>query len=257
MSQKAPATKQPHNPHSQPDLILTPLKRAGERGGAFEPITWEQAYDEIAERLLRIKAETGPESVVIGVGYTKWMRPFAQRLGISFGTPNFATESSTCFFATSMAAKLTYGCWGGPDIKNSDCLLIWSKNIFASGTHGAKKLIAARERGLKIIEVSPMVTHQTRFADIRLGLRPGTDGALALGMLNVIIEQGLYDKAFVDQWTVGFNRLRQRARHYPPDKVAAITGGAGGLGGGRRFRGQQLVGGGRQPDGPRRRPAGE
>ena len=207
------------------DRILTPLKRIGPPGqGPFEPISWDAAYDIIAEKLLTIKADMGPEAVVFGVGYTKWLRPFAQRLAISFGTPNFATESSTCYFATEMAAKLTYGHWGAPDIKRSDCLLIWSKNIFASGTPNAKKLIAAQEKGLKIIEVSPMVTHQTRYADIHLGLRPGTDGALALGMANVIISENLYDSAFVEQWTVGFEAYKNYAQQFSLSKTEAITG---------------------------------
>jgi anaerobic selenocysteine-containing dehydrogenase len=207
------------------DRVLSPLRRVGKRGsGEFEEISWDEAYATIADRLLTIKAETGPESVVFGVGYTKWLRPFAQRLGISFGTPNFATESSTCFYATQVAAKLTYGHWGGPDIKNADCLLVWSKNTFTSGTPGAKKLIAARKNGLKIIEVSPTVTHQTRYADIRLGLRPGTDGALALGMAHVIIGEELYDKAFVAEWTLGFDEYKAYTAAFTPEKTEAITG---------------------------------
>ncbi len=207
------------------DRLLTPLKRIGKRGSdQFEEISWDEAYATIADRLLSIKAETGPESVVIGVGFTKWLRPFAQRLGISFGTPNFATESSTCFNATQVAAKLTYGNWGAPDIKNSECLLIWSKNTFTSGTPGAKRLIAARKNGLKIIEVSPTVTHQTRYADIRLGLRPGTDGALALGMAHVIISEELYDKEFVAKWTLGFDEYKAYVSEFTPEKSEKITG---------------------------------
>jgi anaerobic selenocysteine-containing dehydrogenase len=123
-----------------------------------------------------------------------------------------------------MAAKLTYGCWGQPNITNTECLLIWSKNNFVSGTPSAKNLIAARERGLKIIEVGPMVTHQTHMADIHLGLRPGTDGALALGMANVIISENLYDKAFVEQWTVGFDAYKEYVRQFTPETTASITG---------------------------------
>lgn len=207
------------------DRILTPLKRSGPRGsGMFTPISWEEAYNEISSKLLEIKAETGPESVVFGVGYTKWLRPFAQRLGISFGSPNFATESSTCFYATAVASKLTYGCWGAPDIKNSKCLLIWSKNNFNSGTAKAKNFISARKKGLKIIEVSPVVTHQTRFADIHLGLRPGTDGALALGMANVIVSENLHDTQFVTTWTKGFEEFKEYVKTFTPEKTEAITG---------------------------------
>ncbi len=207
------------------DRILTPLQRTGPRGsGSFKPISWDDAYEHIAEKLLAIKAETGPESVVFGVGFTKWLRPFAQRLALNFGTPNFATESSTCFYGTAIAARLTYGYWGGPDIKSSECILIWSKNVFASSTPGAKNLIAARKRGVKIIEVSPLVTHQTRFADYRLALRPGTDGALALGMAHVIISEDLYDKEFVSKWTKGFEEYREYVKQFTPEKTESITG---------------------------------
>jgi len=207
------------------DRILTPMKRTGPKGSdQFTPISWEVAYNEIAENLLKIKGETGPESVVFGVGFTKWLRPFAQRLGVSFGSPNFATESSTCFYATAIASKLTYGYWGGPDIKNSNCLLIWSKNIFNSSTPKAKNLIAARKNGLKIIEVGPSITHQTRFSDIHLGLRPGTDGALALGIANVIISENLHDQEFVSDWTLGFDAFREYVKEFTPKKTEEITG---------------------------------
>jgi len=207
------------------ERILAPLRRVGKRGSSdFEEIGWDEAYDTIAEKLLQIKAETGPESVVFGAGFTKWLRPFAQRLGISFGSPNFATESSTCFFATEVAAKLTYGYWGGPDLSNSGCLLVWSKNVFFSATPLAKKLISAWKNGLKIIEVSPMATHLTRYADVRLGLRPGTDGALALGMAHIIIKEGLHDAKFVAEWTTGFDEYTAYVEKFTPEKTAAITG---------------------------------
>lgn len=207
------------------DRILHPLRRTGPRGGGgFEPITWEEAYTAIAEKLLTIRKETGPESVVFGAGFPKWLRPFAQRLAVSFGSPNFATESSTCFFATEIAAKLTYGAWGAPDMKNTECLMVWSKNVFHTSTPGAKKLIGARQRGMKIIEVNPMVTHLTRYADLRLGLRPGTDGALALGMAHVIIRDGLYDKDFITHWSEGFEAYKGYTKEFTPEKTAAVTG---------------------------------
>ena len=80
-----------------PDRIMTPLLRTGERGsGDFQPISWDEALDRIADRLLTIKKESGPESVVFYAGYPKWMRPFLKRLALSFGSPNYCTESSTC-----------------------------------------------------------------------------------------------------------------------------------------------------------------
>lgn len=158
------------------ERLLTPLKRAGPKGsGEFTPISWDEAYDEITDRLLGIKAQYGPESVLFGVGYTKWLRPFAQRLGLSFGSPNFATESSTCFYATVLASLLTYGSWfGGPDIANTDCLLLWTANPLHTATPAAKRLLGLKERSVKLIEVNPMVTPLTRNADYYLALRPGT-----------------------------------------------------------------------------------
>jgi len=208
------------------DRIRTPLLRKGERGsGDFVPISWDEALDTIADRLLKIKEESGPESVVFFVGYSKWMRPFFKRLAHSFGSPNYCTESSTCFMATVVAAKLTYGSlFGGPDIKNANCALVWSRNLFHTSTPDAAKFLDARERGLKIIEVGPLLTPLTAHADIHLRLRPGTSGALALGMAHVIIEEGLYDRDFVDKWTLGFEEYRNYAKGFTPEVTEGITG---------------------------------
>ena len=206
------------------DRIRTPLLRTGERGsGEFKPISWEQALDMIGDKLLQIKAESGPEEVAFFVGYPKWMRPFVQRLTHSFGSPNFATESSTCFTATMVAAKLNYGYFGPPDLPNAKCLLAWSSNPFYSNTSGVRKLLDAIDNGLKIIEVGPLVTPMTAHASIHLRMRPGTSGALALGLANVIIEEGLYDRDFVEHWTFGFEEYAAYAKEFTPKKTEAIT----------------------------------
>jgi anaerobic selenocysteine-containing dehydrogenase len=207
------------------DRIRTPLMRRGERGSDdFEPVSWDEALDSIADMLLRIKVETGPESVVFFAGYTKWMRPFLKRMAHSFGSPNYCTESSTCHQAAAMAAKLDYGYFGPPDIKNAKCLLVWSSNPFHSNTSVARKLLDARERGLKIIEVGPLITPMTSHADIHLRMRPGTSGALALGMAHVIVEEGLYDREFVENWTLGFGDYRNYIRSFTPEETENITG---------------------------------
>jgi anaerobic selenocysteine-containing dehydrogenase len=207
------------------DRIRTPLIRRGARGSDdFEPVSWDEALDTISDRLLRIKAETGPESVAFFAGYTKWMRPFLKRLAHSFGSPNYCTESSTCYQATAMAVKLNYGYFGPPDIKNAKCLLVWSSNPFYSNTSAVRRLMDAKERGLKIIEVGPLVTPMTAHADIHLRMRPGTSGALALGMAHVIIEEGLYDRGFVKNWTLGFEEYRSYVHEFTPKVTEEITG---------------------------------
>jgi anaerobic selenocysteine-containing dehydrogenase len=207
------------------DRIRTPLMRRGERGSDdFEPVSWDEALGTVAETLLRIKEETGPESVVFFAGYTKWMRPFLKRLSHSFGSPNYCTESSTCHQAAAMAAKLNYGYFGAPDIKNAKCLLVWSSNPFYSNTSAVRRLLDAKEQGLKIIEVGPLITPMTAHADIHLRMRPGTSGALALGMAHVIVEEGLYDREFVENWTLGFGDFRNYIRSFTPEETENITG---------------------------------
>ena len=207
------------------DRIRTPLRRRGAKGSDdFEPVSWDEALDEVAERLLGVKREYGPESTVFFVGYPKWMRPFAKRLAHNYGSPNFCTESSTCFKAMYMAHVLNSGSFAPPDVRQAKCLLVWSSNPFYSNTPAAGKLLAAREAGLKIIEAGPLVTPLTSHADIHLRFRPGTTGALALALANQIIEEDLYDRAFVSKWTYGFEEFRAYARGFTPKKAEEITG---------------------------------
>ena len=208
-----------------PDRLTTPLIRTGERGtDRFEPASWKDALSLISNRLNEIKTETGPESVIFYAGYPKWMRPFLKRLAHSFGSPNYASESSTCYTAAKLAAILNYGEEVSPDVGRAKCLLVWSRNPFYSNPPRSKGLLAARKKGLKIIEVGPLVTPLTRHADIHLRIRPGTSGALALALAHVITEEGIYDRDFVNRWTLGFDEYRNLARGFAPDAVEKITG---------------------------------
>ena len=206
------------------DRLKTPMKRVGPKGSLeFEPISWEEAMGEVAERFLAIKKEQGPESVVFFSGYTKGFRPFLQRLAYVFGSPNFLTESSTCNKAMQMAGKLN-GLAGSPDGRNSKCQLIWSSNPFHSNHIAIPGLLDAKERGAKIIVVDPKITHTAEIADVHLQLRPGTDGALALAMANIIIKEKLYDLDFVQNHTHGFDEYAEYAAAFTPEKAEEITG---------------------------------
>ncbi len=208
-----------------PDRLTTPLIRTGDRGeGRFEPASWQDALNLVSSRLKEIKAETGPESVIFYAGYPKWMRPFLKRLAHSFGSPNYASESSTCYTAAKLASILNYGEESSPEVSRAKCLLVWSRNLFHSNPPRSKGLLAARKNGLKIIEVGPLVTPLTRHADIHLRLRPGTSGALALALAHVIIEEGIFDRDFVTRWTTGFDEYRNLARGFAPDAAEKITG---------------------------------
>lgn len=208
-----------------PDRIRTPLIKRGNRdSGEFEPISWEEALDLIADRLLRIKDESGPESVAFYAGYPKWMRPFLKRLAHSFGSPNYCSESSTCSAGALLASKLNYGVAARPEIPKSRCLLVWSTNPFYSNTSAVRNLLDIMEKGIKIIEVGPLITPLTPHAHIHLRIRPGTSGALALCMAHVIIEEGLFDREFVDNWSVGFEEYRDYVQEFPPKAAGEITG---------------------------------
>jgi anaerobic selenocysteine-containing dehydrogenase len=207
------------------ERLLTPLIRKGPRGSdEFEPISWDKALDLIAERLNGIKAEHGPESVIYYVGYPKWQRPFVKRLAHSFGSPNFCSESSTCFTGMYLAFILNFGCFAPPDVKGAKCVLVWSANPFYSNTPVAGKILAKKDMGTKIIEVGPLVTPLTKHADIHLRIRPGTSGALALSMANVIISENLYDHEFINKWAHGFEEFALYVKGFTPQKGEEITG---------------------------------
>lgn len=207
-----------------PERLLYPMKRVGERGsGNWERIGWDDALDLMAERFGEAKERYGAESVVFFVGYSKEVRPFLHRLASAFGSPNYVTESSTCMSATRVAADLICGEFGAPEMPNTRCLLNWSTNPAASNHIDDEVIREAVERGVKYIVVDPRRTPQAGRADLFLQIRPGTDGALALGMMNVIIAEGLYDREFVERWTVGFDGLCELVRQYPPEEVERIT----------------------------------
>jgi anaerobic selenocysteine-containing dehydrogenase len=214
-----------------PDRLKYPMKRTGERGaGSFTRISWDEALDTTAANLQKAKDKYGAESVVFYIAYTKEPRPYFHRLVHAFGSPNYCTESSSCFSGTAIATILTYG----PDFlpfaiqsitadPASKCKIIWGTGYQDSVPNSWRENLEARKRGLKLIVVDPRRTTIASMADIHLQLRPGTDGALALGMMNIIINQNLHDKEFTEKWTVGFDDLKKLVQEYPPERVAEIT----------------------------------
>ena len=202
-----------------------PLKRSGPKGsGEFTPISWGEAFDTIERNLNAAKAAHGAESVVFFAGYAKWFRPYLKRLAHSFFSPNYATESSTCYQAMAMAQRLVFGLPGGPDLPNTACLLVWSSNPFHTNPGVAKVILNRLKSGMKLIVVDPRQTPTTARADLHLYLRPGTDGALALAMANVIISENLYDADFVENWTYGFDEYADYVQGFPPEEGERLTG---------------------------------
>ncbi len=214
-----------------PDRLKQPLKRSGkDRNSAFVPISWDEALDIVAANFLKVKKEYGPESVVFWIAYTKEPRPYFHRLTHAFGSPNYCTESSNCFSSQWLATVLTYGVDYGYWVLQSGsvnpatkCKMIWSTSIKNNAPYNWQKHVEAKRNGMKLIVVDPRRTEIASMADIHLQLRPGTDGALALGMLNILIGENLYDKEFMEKWTVGFDDLKKLVKDYTPEKTAEIT----------------------------------
>jgi len=213
-----------------PDRIVYPMKRAGERGeGKWQRISWDEALDIIATKLKEVIDEYGPYAILGSMGGkpSKNMRAWYGVVN-SLGSPNVGwTDAPFCFGPWPIAAIYTYGgfiSWEmGSDVKNTDCVIVWGGHPAYSHPTWGRMFMQARARGAKSIFVDPRYTPLASKADLWLQLRPGTDAALALGMLNVIINEGLYDTEFVNKWCIGFDELRGRVQEYPPEKVAEIT----------------------------------
>ena len=207
-----------------PDRLRTPLRRR--QGGGWDEIGWEEALDEVAERIAKLKASYGAESVAVHVGESgvgKEFPGYAQRFCQAFGTPNVSDAGAHCHTAKEMAWVLTCGALPAPDFRHSRCMVLWGCNPSKSYPALGVPIAEALREGARCIVVDPRVTSLARRADVHLQLRPGTDGAVALGMLHVIIREHLYDAAFVDAWTVGFDALAERAAEYPPERAAEIA----------------------------------
>ena len=208
------------------DRILHPLRRIGERGeGKFEEISWEEAYREIAARLNEIKKESGADAVGFFGGYNKWYRPWLRRLAHSFGTMNFGTESSTCMTAGWMAWKTAAGQLARPDMAHADLYLGWALNPYYSGYGKATAIENRRKNGMKVIIIDPKITPAVeRLCDLYLRPYPGTDGALALCMGNILIEQGWIDRAYIEKYVHGFAQYQEYVKGFSGSNIESLTG---------------------------------
>ena len=211
---------------ASPDRLTTPLRRVGRKGeGRFEAIGWEEAISRIAAELLRQKAEYGPESLAILSPAKRTYNEYLQRLLVAHGSPNYG-HSGICALQRAFSFMYTVGDWPTPDYAHSDCILYWGRQPIYSGPVGpaARALIAAKNRGARLISIKPSVEPDAGMADVWLPIRPGTDAALALAMLHVVITEDLIDHDFVRDWCFGFERLAAHIRPYTPAWAAPVTG---------------------------------
>jgi anaerobic selenocysteine-containing dehydrogenase len=211
---------------THPDRLTNPLKRAGERGeGKWKQITWEEAFSLAGEKLNAVKRADGPEAVVIVHGSAKGpIDTHLVRLANAFGTPNVVCADHVCHVPHMLGAEFTFGFLPGAEYGYPPaCVVVWGANIAATRSNVFRNFTEAVRNGAKVISIDPLKTGIASRADLWLQIRPGTDLVLALGMINVIINEKLYNKKFVEKWTIGFDQLKSHVQDYPPGKVADIT----------------------------------
>jgi anaerobic selenocysteine-containing dehydrogenase len=222
-----------------PDRLLYPMRRRagiakgplpqGKEAQAFERITWNEALEIIAAQLQKISDEHGPESILpysyagtIGVlGYGSMDRRFFHRLGAS------QLDRTICSTAGGDALVSVYGRKLGTDTEHfryARYIIAWGANVHGNNIHLWPMIEEARRGGAKLIVIDPYKTRTARLADWHIAINPGTDVALALGMMHVILRDGLEDASYIAENTRGFAELKERAAHYTPERVSGWTG---------------------------------
>lgn len=215
---------------NHPGRLQYPMRRIGPRGsGKWQRITWDEALDEIAERLNAIKSEYGPWSIALGTGTGRHHIRWVSRFGHALGTPNWCEPGfAQCFHPRVNTTILTFGDFPVSDFTSGTppkCILFWGHNPLNSGPDGETRFNVreALDANPEIIVVDPRETELAKRAKYWLQLRPGTDDALGLAMLNVIITEKLYDADFVQRWTHGFAELAAHVRDMTPEWAEPIT----------------------------------
>lgn len=213
-----------------PDRVRTPLRRAGPKGsGRFEPITWDEALDTIAHRLHHTIAEHGAESVLpysyagtMGLVQGESMdRRFFHLLGAS------RLDRTICAMAGTVGMRMTVGANVGTDtegVSESDLILLWGTNTLTANPHLWPFILQARARGAPVVCIDPLRTRTAQQCDEWLPIRPGTDAALALGIMHVVFAAGLEDREYLERHTIGHAALRVRAAEWNLERTAAVTG---------------------------------
>jgi anaerobic selenocysteine-containing dehydrogenase len=217
-----------HERLNHPDRLKNPLKRVGARGqGRWKKISWNEAIKEICKNFNQVKDTYGAKSVAFCQGMPKGLELFVMnRLANTFGSPNVVGVQDVCHVPREITAKRTCGFYPVVDFDHpSKAIILWGSNITSTNEEGAicSLLLKQLKNGADLVVVDPRKTVLAQKARYWLQIRPGTDSALALAFLNVIINEGIYDKDFVKNWTFGFDDLLTHVQRYTPEKMSEIT----------------------------------
>jgi anaerobic selenocysteine-containing dehydrogenase len=216
--------------HYNPDRLLYPMKRVGPKGsGKFARISWDEALSTIKSKWTDIIDQYGsqaimPHAYLGNQGTANGLTAgdaFFNRLGST------VAEKTYCESGSSTAWVMTVGPTGGLDVESlayAKYIIVWGMNMVSTNLHAWPFVLEAKSKGAKIVVIDPYKSRTAKQADWHIALKPGTDGALALGMMNVIIQEGLVDYDYVEKYTLGYEELKGRAAEFPVERVAEITG---------------------------------
>ena len=216
--------------HYNPDRILYPMKRVGPKGsGKYERIGWDEALSTIKSKWTEIIDQYGstaimPHAYLGNQGTANGLTAgdaFFNRLGST------VAEKTYCESGSSTAWVMTVGPTGGLDVESlayAKYIIVWGMNMVSTNLHAWPFVLEARRKGAKIVVIDPFKSRTAKQADWHVAIKPGTDAALALGMMNVIIQEGLVDYDYVEKYTLGYQELKARAAEFPVERVSEITG---------------------------------
>lgn len=217
-----------------PDRLVHPLRKTS---SGFKQVSWNEALDVVSTRLMEIRSKYGGEVLVrcSGAPVTEMARDAFIQLLTSYGSANWTGASHLCHVPRTMAFETVYGRMSQPDYRNTKCIIVWGANPSESRRYGDAEggdsnygkifqvFPEAKKRGAKLIVIDPRRIDLAGKADKYLPIEPGTDDALALAMLNVIVGEKLYHKEFVSKWTVGFDQLTEHVKKFTPEWAQPIT----------------------------------
>ncbi|HEY6893687.1 MAG TPA: molybdopterin-dependent oxidoreductase, partial [Rhodanobacteraceae bacterium] len=213
------------------DRVLHPMRRVGSKGeGRFSRIAWDEAFDEIAERFGAIAASADGPQAILPYSYAGTMgllqgssmdRRFFHRLGASLLDRTICSAAGKAGWAAVIGASM------GMDVEafvDSKLILIWGSNPITSSVHFWSRAQEAKRRGAKLVAIDPYRSATAQKCHAHIAPLPGTDGALALGLMHVLMRDGFVDRGYVDRHTVGYDALRERAGEWTPERAANVCG---------------------------------
>ena len=221
--------------HKDKKRVIYPMRRVGERGsGEWERISWDEAMKTIIDKTKEIKETYGPESIVVGQGTSRTTNDWHTRLNETIGNHGWdLAPLHVCLNPMIVPNALTLGIpqpsgadvlmRNNADFRDSKTIVLWGVGVHSLLTD-LKNIRQAQEQGSRVICIDPRFNELAMFADIHVRPRPGTDGALAMACMNVIIEERLYDADWIDKWTYGFDELAERVKTRTPEWAEEITG---------------------------------